>query len=103
MRRIDLICKLLGPFVIGIVDGISTEAAILVNLGMNCISVIIEYFSIAKVKRRSSLIWNASAYNFRFMIKFPDFSSRSRRPNIKFKTIQKADVLGENWHHRNKH
>ncbi|KAF7546509.1 hypothetical protein G7Z17_g8390 [Cylindrodendrum hubeiense] len=49
MRRIDLICKLFGPFFIGVVDGISTETAILVNLGMNCVSVVIEYFSIAKV------------------------------------------------------
>jgi iron-regulated transporter 1 len=49
MRRIDLVCKLFGPFFIGVVDGISTETAILVNLAMNCISVVIEYFSIAKV------------------------------------------------------
>lgn len=49
MRRIDLVCKLFGPFFIGVVDGVSTETAILVNLGMNCISVVIEYFSIAKV------------------------------------------------------
>lgn len=50
MRRIDLICKLIGPFFIAIIDGISTETAILVNLGMNCVSVIIEYFAIAKVR-----------------------------------------------------
>lgn len=50
MRRIDLVCKLFGPFFIGVVDGVSTETAILVNLGMNCISVVIEYFSIAKVR-----------------------------------------------------
>ncbi|KAF5666201.1 ferroportin [Fusarium heterosporum] len=49
MRRIDLICKLLGPFFIGIMDGISTETAILINLSMNCASVVIEYFTIAKV------------------------------------------------------
>lgn len=49
MRRIDLVCKLFGPFFIGVVDGISTETAILANLAMNCISVMIEYFSIAKV------------------------------------------------------
>ncbi|KAI5463355.1 Ferroporti-1 [Mariannaea sp. PMI_226] len=49
MRRIDLVCKLFGPFLIGVLDGISTETAILVNLAMNCISVVIEYFSIAKV------------------------------------------------------
>ncbi|KPM38881.1 hypothetical protein AK830_g7672 [Neonectria ditissima] len=49
MRRIDLVCKLFGPFFIGVIDGISTETAILVNLGMNCVSVVIEYVSIAKV------------------------------------------------------
>ncbi|RSL68556.1 hypothetical protein CEP53_002525 [Fusarium sp. AF-6] len=49
MRRIDLICKLLGPFFIGIMDGISTETAIFVNLVMNCTSVIVEYITIARV------------------------------------------------------
>jgi solute carrier family 40 (iron-regulated transporter), member 1 len=49
MRRIDLVCKLLGPFFIGILDGVSTETAILVNLAMNCTSVVVEYFTIAKV------------------------------------------------------
>lgn len=49
MRRIDLICKLLGPFFIGIMDGISTETAIFVNLGMNCTSVVVEYITIARV------------------------------------------------------
>ncbi|KAH7160782.1 hypothetical protein EDB81DRAFT_839257 [Dactylonectria macrodidyma] len=40
---------LFGPFFIGvIVDDIATETAILVNLGMNCVSVV-EYYSIAKV------------------------------------------------------
>lgn len=52
MRRIDLICKLIGPFFIAIIDGISTETAILVNLGMNCVSVVIEYFTIARVRYR---------------------------------------------------
>lgn len=49
MRRIDLICKLLGPFLIGFVDGISTELAILVNLGMNLFSILPEYLLIAQV------------------------------------------------------
>jgi iron-regulated transporter 1 len=51
MRRIDLICKLLGPFFIGIMDGISTETAIFVNLGMNCTSVVVEYITIARVSQ----------------------------------------------------
>jgi iron-regulated transporter 1 len=49
MRRIDLICKLLGPLFIALIDGASTETAIVVNLAMNVTSVIIEYFAIAQV------------------------------------------------------
>lgn len=49
MRRIDLICKLLGPFVIALVDGVSTELAILVSLGMNVASILPEYLFIAQV------------------------------------------------------
>lgn len=49
MRRIDLVCKLIGPLFIGLIDTISTETATLVNLGMNICSVVVEYFSIAKV------------------------------------------------------
>ena len=49
MRRIDLICKLLGPFVIAMIDGVSTEVAILVNFGMNVASVPLEYYFIAQV------------------------------------------------------
>ena len=50
MRRIDLICKLIGPLFIALIDGISTEVAILVNLGMNVASVDVEYFAIAQVR-----------------------------------------------------
>jgi len=49
MRRIDLICKLAGPFFIAILDGISTEIAILANLAMNVAFVLVEYYAIAKV------------------------------------------------------
>ncbi len=49
MRRIDLLCKLLGPLFIGLIDGISTELAIGINLAMNVVSVAIEYFAIAGV------------------------------------------------------
>ncbi|KAL1757468.1 Ferroporti-1 [Schizophyllum commune] len=49
MRRIDLFCKLAGPFLISIVDGVSTEVAILVNLSMNLASILVEYFAIARV------------------------------------------------------
>ncbi|KFY06853.1 hypothetical protein V492_07688 [Pseudogymnoascus sp. VKM F-4246] len=49
MRRIDLTCKLIGPLFIALINGMSTEAAILVNLGMNVTSIGIEYFAIAQV------------------------------------------------------
>src|SRR5438034_546788 len=57
MRRIDLICKLAGPFAIALIDGISTEVAILVNFGMNVGSVAAEYYAIAKVKRSQMLLF----------------------------------------------
>ncbi|KAH7125875.1 iron transporter [Dactylonectria macrodidyma] len=47
MRRIDLLCKLLGPLCIALVDGFSTEAAIITNFSMNVASVVVEYFAIA--------------------------------------------------------
>lgn len=49
MRRIDLFCKLVGPLAIAVVAGFSTEVAILITLGMTCVSVGVEYIAIAKV------------------------------------------------------
>lgn len=49
MRRIDLMCKLVGPLAIALVDGYSTTIAIIAVLGMNIPSVLIEYFAIARV------------------------------------------------------
>lgn len=49
MRRIDLICKLVAPVGIGLIDGYSTKIAIWVVFGQNAISVLIEYFAIAHV------------------------------------------------------
>lgn len=51
MRRIDLLCKLFGPLFIALMDGLSTQTAITVNLVMNCTSVWLEYFAIARVYR----------------------------------------------------
>lgn len=51
MRRIDLLCKLIGPLFIALVDGFSTKLAIVINLAMNCASVGVEYFAIARVYR----------------------------------------------------
>ncbi|KAF2628887.1 hypothetical protein BU25DRAFT_409390 [Macroventuria anomochaeta] len=49
MRRIDLVCKLIAPLGIGLLDGYSTRTAIWVVFGQNAISVLIEYFAIAQV------------------------------------------------------
>ena len=47
MRRIDLCCKLLGPFMIGVVDGyFGTKVAILLNLAMNVLSLPVEWYAI---------------------------------------------------------
>ncbi|KAF8535620.1 Ferroporti-1 [Trichophaea hybrida] len=52
MRRIDLFCKLFGPLAISLIDGISTTIAIWVTLGLNVVSVTVEYFAIAEVYKR---------------------------------------------------
>jgi len=59
MRRIDLVCKLIGPLFIALIDGISTDTAILVNFGMNVCSVVVEYYSIARVSLGEfcAIIW----------------------------------------------
>ncbi|KAH8704371.1 Ferroporti-1 [Phaeosphaeriaceae sp. PMI808] len=49
MRRIDLICKLLAPVCIGLLDGYSTKLAIWVVFSQNAVSVMVEYFAIAQV------------------------------------------------------
>jgi iron-regulated transporter 1 len=49
MRRIDLLCKLIAPVGIGLLDGYSTKVAIWVVFAQNAISVAVEYFAIAQV------------------------------------------------------
>lgn len=49
MRRIDLLCKLLSPLCIALIDGASTKVAIFVTIGINSLSLPIEYFAIAQV------------------------------------------------------
>lgn len=49
IRRIDLSCKLLGPLLIALVNGVSSSLAILTALGMNVASVVVEYVCIARV------------------------------------------------------
>ncbi|EGX89990.1 iron-regulated transporter, putative [Cordyceps militaris CM01] len=48
MRRIDLLCKLLGPLAISIIATVSTRFAIGATLAMNVASVFLEYGCIAK-------------------------------------------------------
>lgn len=57
MRRIDLVCKLVGPLAIALVDAHSTTVAIIAVLGMNALSVLIEYFAIAKVYHLVPALW----------------------------------------------
>ena len=49
MRRIDLICKLAGPLVIALIDGVSTDAALYFTFATNVLSLPAEYFLIARV------------------------------------------------------
>jgi iron-regulated transporter 1 len=49
MRRIDLICKLIAPVGIGLLDGYSTKVAICVVFFQNAISVGVEYWAIKNV------------------------------------------------------
>ncbi|RTE85378.1 hypothetical protein BHE90_000009 [Fusarium euwallaceae] len=49
MRRIDLLCKLLGPLFIALVDEYSSEITVVVNFAMNAASVVVEYVAIARV------------------------------------------------------
>ena len=50
MRRIDLVCKLIAPVGIGLVEGyFSTRLAIWIVFLQNAISVVVEYFAIASV------------------------------------------------------
>jgi iron-regulated transporter 1 len=49
MRRIDLVCKLIAPVGIGLLDGYSTNIAIWVVFAQNAVSVGMEYFAIAQV------------------------------------------------------
>lgn len=49
IRRIDLACKLGGPFAIAILDGYSTRIAILANLATNALSLPVEWYAIEKV------------------------------------------------------
>ena len=49
MRRIDLFCKLFGPLLVALLDGVSTPMAILVVLGSSALCVGVEYYAIQRV------------------------------------------------------
>jgi iron-regulated transporter 1 len=49
MRRIDLLCKLVAPIFISLIDGYSTSVAVWVVFGQNAVSVLVEYFAIKQV------------------------------------------------------
>jgi iron-regulated transporter 1 len=51
MRRIDLFCKLIAPVFISFVDSFSIRVAIWTVLGLNSVSVLVEYVAIAQVYR----------------------------------------------------
>ncbi|XWW94107.1 hypothetical protein V2A60_002049 [Cordyceps javanica] len=61
MRRIDLLCKLLGPLAISIIATVSTRFAIGATLAMNVASVLLEYGCIAKVYKSVPALQNANA------------------------------------------
>jgi iron-regulated transporter 1 len=50
-----MVCKLIGPLFIALIDGFATEVAIIVNFSMNVASVVVEYFAIARVCHASQL------------------------------------------------
>ena len=49
IRRIDLSCKLLAPFVVATIDQFSTVAAIITTMAMTMLSVVTEYLFIKRV------------------------------------------------------
>lgn len=49
MRRIDLFCKLFGPLAVALLDGYSTKIAVIATGSLTTASVLLEYFTIARV------------------------------------------------------
>lgn len=66
MRRIDLVCKLVGPLFIALVAAYSIAIAILTTLGWNLVSVIVEYGAIAKVNG-CALIFSLTPINLPYI------------------------------------
>lgn len=70
MRRIDLLCKLLGPLLISLLGaaGVSLQECLLFIMATNVISVNIEYFTITKVSIQPKLITQSYIFMSRFML-----------------------------------
>jgi solute carrier family 40 (iron-regulated transporter), member 1 len=79
MRRIDLVCKLMGPLIIALIDGISTEVAILVNLGMNVASIPIEYFAIARASFGLIFVAQHTYFPCQVYYEVPELQQTKRR------------------------
>lgn len=100
MRLIDLLCKLIGPLFIALVDGISTETAIKVNFAMNLTSTVLEYLSIAKVRPRKHLpliprftYGLLIADDVRYTIMYPNYRALSKRLELNHQ-IQGQNLMG---------
>jgi len=79
MRRIDLFCKLASPLVIVVIDGVSTQVAILVTFCINMASMVLEYALIARVYQA-----------------VPALASRDRPEDSENRSIQ-PDPRPRNW------
>jgi iron-regulated transporter 1 len=101
MRRIDLICKLAGPFFISIIDGVSTEIAILVNLGINIASVIVEYYAIARVCHETLLssFWTKSFYKVYQMVPALQEPKGSFQDDTSEQTTEETSGAFSIWRH----
>ena len=103
MRRIDLVCKLLGPLVIALIDARVVLWNIGVIFGMNVLSLLVEYFAIADVYRlvpalRSKV--NASADTPGLPTASQHISTHRRLLALFFRQVQDMlKALSEYSHH----
>lgn len=74
MRRIDLLCKLLGPLAVASIAAASIDVAIWTTLGTNIVSIAPEYICVAQVS--ASLALNST--------RPPDFANTTPRSTRKF-------------------
>lgn len=77
MRRIDLFCKLLSPLFVALLDGVSTRVAVLVTFCVNIVSMLLEFFLIARVYKA-----------------VPAFADRSTQPELNEGNAQMNRKMG---------